>query len=151
MVACHLWMYSLIWDIPASSSALSTGDYSHSLSSICRSVIPTILRAAWVWKPYNTLRISPITTKRYLPYSSTVCTTALNIIPRACTVTSVLASTFEITPQRCRSFRRLWYTASQLLLLYAMVRLSQGKAYTSSSGSIHFENFYHHHQTLSPI
>ena len=57
-----------------------------------------------------------------LPYSSTIYVTALYSFPRSITVAPVFISTFNITPQCCRAFCRLWYIAAQSLLWYVMVR-----------------------------
>ena len=46
MVACFTWMYSLIGQIPAASSASAIRGYSHSPSYVCWYVIPGILRIA---------------------------------------------------------------------------------------------------------
>ena len=59
-VVCQtIWMYSLIGNIPTASGASDTRGYSHSTSSIHRSVIYVILPAAWWWKPSNTFSILP--------------------------------------------------------------------------------------------
>ena len=57
MVVFRLWMYSLIGQSFAASSTSSTGGYSHSPSSIRRSVIPGIHWSARWWKPPTLLSL----------------------------------------------------------------------------------------------
>ena len=73
----RLWIYSLIGQISAPPRASSTRGYSHSLSSARREVIPAILQDDWWWKLYKDFSITLVTTQLSLPYSSTVCATAL--------------------------------------------------------------------------
>ena len=70
-VSCLFYIYSLIVHIPAVSSASDIGGHSQSLLVICCAVIPVIILAAQLWKPYITFSMSPITTQLSLLYSNT--------------------------------------------------------------------------------
>ena len=57
-----------------------------------------------------------------LTYSITNCTPALYITPQACTRYTTFTSTLTIIPHRLCTLHMFCYTATQLILLYAIVR-----------------------------
>ena len=77
MVACLHWMYSLIDQIFALSSASETGVHYHYLNVVIRDVFPTILMDAQLWNPSSSFNMDHVTTQIFPPYSSTVQTTDL--------------------------------------------------------------------------
>ena len=76
-VACLRWMYSLIGQNPVVSSVLATEGNSHSPTVVCQGVFPAIVMTAWWWNHSINFKMSPFTTKIFIPYSSTVWTTDL--------------------------------------------------------------------------
>ena len=76
--------------------------------------------ARW-WNPSSTLSISPVTNQLLLPYKSKDCAIDLYITPRSCTIAIVFSKTLATITHHLRAFRRLCYTADQLLLFYAIV------------------------------
>ena len=89
MVDLYLCMYSLIGHIPSASIASATRRYSQFPSSACWVVIPAIRWNALLWNPYNTFKITLVTTQLSLPYIINVFATDLYNIPRDRTVAPV--------------------------------------------------------------
>ena len=81
-------------------------------------VIPVILLAKQLLNTSSTLSISPITAQLLLPYNITNCTTTLYIIYLVHTVSLVSDTTFPTIAHGLHVFRRFWYRAAQLILLY---------------------------------
>ena len=60
-------------------------------------------------------------TQILLQYNRSIYTTALYIIYLDLTFAPIFSSTFRTIPHHLRALNRLWYRATQLLLLYPMV------------------------------
>ena len=77
MVACRLWMYSIIVHSHTASIASATRGYSQFPYSALWAVIPTIRQANLWWNPSSILSNSHVITQLSLQYSSKICVAIL--------------------------------------------------------------------------
>ena len=136
MMACRLWMYSLVDHSLSTSRDSSTVVHSHPPSPSCWYVFLAIRLSTRLLKLSRTVNVSPITTHLSLPYIKTVCITSFSVISHNCTTGPAFVGTFS-TILHCRHvFLRLWYKASQSLLSYETVCPRYGKASLGSIGTV---------------